>query len=180
MIQRAFLVTIFGLASAYALAEESKPAPAKEEPAKEAATPPAEAAPASSAATPAQEAASPATNRSSPAKPKVTHTPPAKPKTAHAPSTAQEPHRPAGISQSKFVGILYSEIARSRPEKNSAGPGVVHASFRVNGSGKIDNVSIKNSTSPAHADIVKKMLARVQTPPPPGGAFEGSQEFKFH
>jgi outer membrane biosynthesis protein TonB len=116
-----------------------------------------------------------------PRKPTAAQAPAAKPKAAHAPAAAaQKPQAAAGLSQSKFLGILYSEIARRRPEKNSAGPGVVNASFRVNSSGRIDHVSIKNSTSPAHAEIVRKMLANVQAPPPPGGVFEGVQDFRFH
>lgn len=157
---RAIIALIVGLASASAIAEEeNKPASADAAPAQQEA--PAAAAPA--------------------AKPKTTRPPAAKAKAAHAPTAAApKPQTAAGLSQSKFLGILYSEIAKRRPEKNSAGPGVVSASFRVNSTGKIDNVSIKSSTSPAHAEIVRKILANVQAPPPPSGVFEGVQDFKFH
>ena len=87
---------------------------------------------------------------------------------------------PAALSQSKFLGLLYSEIARHTPPENKAGAGDVAASFHVNAQGKIDKVVIEKTTSAAHAEIVKKILASVQAPPPPGGSFDVSQSFKFH
>jgi hypothetical protein len=101
-----------------------------------------------------------------------------KPTAAPAPALAVAPA--AAMSQSKFFGLLYSEIAKRTPQDNAAGPGDVAASFHVGAAGKIDKVTIDTSTSPAHAEIVKKILGAVQTPPPPGGSFEASQNFKFH
>ena len=95
-----------------------------------------------------------------------------------APAPAAE--APAALSQSKFLGLLYSEIARHTPPENKAGAGDVAASFHVNAQGKIDKVVIEKTTSAAHAEIVKKILASVQAPPPPGGSFDVSQSFKFH
>jgi len=87
---------------------------------------------------------------------------------------------PAALSQSKFLSLLYSEIARHTPSENKAGAGNVTASFHVNAQGKVDKVVIGKTTSAAHAEIVKKMLASVQAPPPPGGSCDVSQSFKFH
>lgn len=87
---------------------------------------------------------------------------------------------PSGLSQSKFLGLLYSEIAKRTPTKSEAGPGAATASFHVEASGRIDKVTISSSTSPAHAEIVRKILGGVQGPPPPGGSFDLSQTFKFH
>jgi hypothetical protein len=185
VMKRTILTIAIGLASVSAIAEEAnKPsateaAPAEQEAPAQQEAPAAAAEPAPSA-TPAQEAEPQSPAKASP-KPKAAHAPVHKPKAAQAPAAeAPKPQAAAGLSQSKFLGILYSEIAKRRPDKNSAGPGVVSASFRVNSSGKVDNVSIKSSTSPAHAEIVKKMLAKVQAPPPPTGVFEGVQDFKFH
>lgn len=93
---------------------------------------------------------------------------------------AQQAPAPAALSQSKFLGLLYSEIAKLTPEDNPAGPGEVRASFIVNAKGKVDKVTIDQTSSSAHAEIVKKILASVQTPPPPGGAMDVGQTFKFH
>jgi hypothetical protein len=101
---------------------------------------------------------------------------PARPAAAPAPAA----EAPAALSQSKFLGLLYSEIARCTPPENKAGAGDVAASFHVNAQGKIDKVVIEKTTSAAHAEIVKKILASVQAPPPPGGSFDVSQSFKFH
>jgi outer membrane biosynthesis protein TonB len=104
--------------------------------------------------------------------------PPAPAPAAAPPAPAAE--APAALSQSKFLGLLYSEIARHTPPENKAGAGDVAASFHVNAQGKIDKVVIEKTTSAAHAEIVKKILASVQAPPPPGGSFDVSQNFKFH
>lgn len=86
---------------------------------------------------------------------------------------------PTGLSESKYLSLLYSEIARRTPEENAAGPGEVTASFVVGASGKVEKVTIDKTTSPAHAEIVKKILADVVTPPPPGGPMDVGQTFKF-
>jgi hypothetical protein len=87
---------------------------------------------------------------------------------------------PTVLSQSKFLGLLYAEIARRTPGENTLGKGDVTASFHVNGRGKVDKVAIEKTTSAAHAELVKKILAAVVAPPPPGGGADISQNFKFH
>jgi hypothetical protein len=162
-MMRAILAVSISLLAANAFAED-KPAAGDQPPATQTEKPAAE----------APEAAAPAAKP----KPEVHAAPKAKPKpAAHA---AAEAEKPRAMSQSKFLGLLYSEIAKRTPRDNKAGPGAVAASFRVNSSGKIENVSITNSTSPTHAEIVKKILAGVHAPPPPSGSFEASQNFKFH
>ncbi len=154
---KAAATLIAALAATGALAETAKPTPA----------PPASAPPAASAA-PVPSAAPVA------AKPVAASPAPAPAAAKPAPAPA-----PSGMSQSKFLGLLYSEISRHTPPENKSGPGEVAASFRVNAQGRIDTVSIGKSSSPAHAEIVKAILAKVQAPPPPAGAFEASQTFKF-
>lgn len=83
------------------------------------------------------------------------------------------------MSESKYLSLLYAEIAKHTPEENAAGPGEVTASFIVGASGKIEKVTIDKTTSPAHAETVKKILAAVAAPPPPGGAMDIGQTFKF-
>lgn len=95
------------------------------------------------------------------------------------PASAVAP-APSGLSQSKFLGLLYSEIAKRTPTKNDAGPGSATANFHVDAAGRVDKVIIAASTSPAHAEIVRKILAGLQGPPPPSGSFDGSQKFNFH
>lgn len=87
---------------------------------------------------------------------------------------------PSGLSQSKFLGLLYSEIAKRTPMASPAGPGSATASFHIDAAGKVDKVTIAQSSSPKHAEIVRKILTGLETPPPPGGSFEGSQRFNFH
>lgn len=89
------------------------------------------------------------------------------------------PAAQAGMSQSKYLSALYSEIAKRTPQDNAAGPGEVTASFVVGPTGKVEKVTIDKTTSPAHAEIVKKILAGVTAPPPPGGSMDVGQTFRF-
>lgn len=102
-----------------------------------------------------------------------------KPDAATAAAAPAEP-APSGLSQSKFLGLLYSEIIKRTPATNDAGPGSATASFHVGASGRVDKVTITDSTSPAHAEIARKILTGLQGPPPPGGSFDLSQKFNFH
>jgi hypothetical protein len=83
------------------------------------------------------------------------------------------------MSESTYLSLLYSEIAKHTPQENSAGPGEVTASFIVGASGKVEKVTIDKTTSPTHSEIVKKILASVAVPPPPGGTMDVGQTFKF-
>lgn len=102
---------------------------------------------------------------------------PAAPAPKPAPKTAPAPA--SGMSESKYLGLLYAEIAKHTPQENAVGPGEVTASFIVGASGKIEKVTIDKTTSPAHAEMVKKILAAVVVPAPPGGAMDVGQTFKF-
>ncbi|WP_424360844.1 energy transducer TonB [Methylocystis parvus] len=106
--------------------------------------------------------------------------PATKPAAATAPA-AKPAASPAGsaMSESKYLSLLYAEIAKHTPEDNPAGPGEVTASFIVGASGKVEKVTIDKTSSPAHAEIVRKILAAVVTPPPPHGAMDVGQTFKF-
>lgn len=83
------------------------------------------------------------------------------------------------MSESKFLGALYTAIAKKTPAESPAGEGEVTASFHVNAQGKIDKVTIDKTTSPALAETVKKILSSVEAPPPPGGSMDVGQTFKF-
>jgi TonB family protein len=98
-----------------------------------------------------------------------------------APATTQGAVAPAApaMSESKFLGALYTAIAKRTPSESPAGEGEVTASFHVNAQGKIDRVTIDKTTSPALAEAVKKILSSVEAPPPPGGSMDVGQTFKF-
>lgn len=100
---------------------------------------------------------------------------------ATAPAAVKPAAAPAGsaMSESKYLSLLYAEIAKHTPEENPAGPGEVTASFIVGASGRVEKVTIDKTSSPAHTEIVRKILAAVVTPPPPGGAMDVGQTFKF-
>ena len=84
------------------------------------------------------------------------------------------------LSESKFLSALYAEIARHTPQDNALGEGEVKTSFHINASGRVDKVTIEKSTNPMFSEAVKKILASVEAPPPPGGSMDIGQTFKFH
>lgn len=84
------------------------------------------------------------------------------------------------LSESKFLSALYAEIARRTPQDNALGEGEVTTSFHINANGRVDKVTIEKSTSPLFSEAVKKILASVEAPPPPGGSMDIGQTFKFH
>jgi outer membrane biosynthesis protein TonB len=115
------------------------------------------------------------------AAPAQSATRPAAPKPA-APATTQGAAAPAAapvMSESKFLGALYTAIAKQTPSESPAGDGEVTASFHVNAQGKIDKVTIDKTTSPALSETVKKILSSVEAPSPPGGSMDVGQTFKF-
>jgi outer membrane biosynthesis protein TonB len=128
-------------------------------------------------------ALAPTSTPARPAAPKQS-APPARaaaPKPA-APATTQGAAAPSAapaMSESKFLGVLYTAIAKRTPAESPAGDGEVTASFHVNAQGKIDKVTIDKTTSPALSETVKKILSSVEAPPPPGGSMDVGQTFKF-
>ena len=105
---------------------------------------------------------------------------PAAPKPAETASPAPAKEEPR--SESKFLAALYAEIAKqsASEEEKELGEGETTASFHVDASGKIDKVTIDKTTSEAHAAAVKRILAQVSAPRPPGGGMDVGQTFKFH
>lgn len=102
--------------------------------------------------------------------------------TAAAPAASGGAAAPAAapvMSESKFLGALYTAIAKQTPSESPAGDGEVTASFHVNAQGKIDKVTIDKTTSPALSETVKKILSSVEAPSPPGGSMDVGQTFKF-
>lgn len=144
------------LAACAAHAEDAKPAPTAPAPA------PAPARPAAPTQTTAPVRA-PTPNAAAPA----------------ATGSAAAPAAAPAMSESKFLGALYTAIAKQTPSESPAGDGEVTASFHVNAQGKIDKVMIDKTTSPALSETVKKILSSVEAPPPPGGSMDVGQTFKF-
>ncbi|WP_363350255.1 energy transducer TonB [Methylocystis echinoides] len=140
---------------------------------------PAVPAPASPAAAPAPSLAPKPAAAPAPASPAAQQPPPAAPAAASGQKPAPQAAAPGGMSESKYLSLLYAEIAKHTPEENTAGPGEVVASFIIGPSGRITKVTIDKTSSPTHADVVKKILSEVVTPPPPGGSLDVGQTFKF-
>ena len=108
--------------------------------------------------------------------------PPAAPAAPKPADTASKPPQEEVRSESKFLALLYAEIAKqsAAEEEKELGEGETTASFHVDATGKIDKVTIDKTTSEAHAEAVKRILAAVKVTRPPGGGMDVGQTFKFH
>jgi len=84
------------------------------------------------------------------------------------------------LSLSAYKALIAKKIALRANSKNTAGPGEVQATFRVNDEGRIDQISIKKASNPKLADHVKNILTGVVAPPPPEGPIFLGQPFRFN
>ena len=84
------------------------------------------------------------------------------------------------LSKRAYSRLLASEIRRHSPTKSRYGAGNISVSFTVGPLGRVVSHTVKSSSNPALEQLVKRILASVHTPPPPGGTFSASQEFSFH
>ena len=126
-------------------------------------------------------AQSPAPGSSAPAVRPGAATPPPAPPAANEPAATAPPQEEIR-SESKFLAVLYAEIAKhsATEEEKELGEGETTASFHIDATGQIDKVTIDKTTSDAHAAAVKRILALVKVPRPPGGGMDVGQTFKFH
>jgi len=89
-----------------------------------------------------------------------------------------------GLEAAAGGGSLREQVPRlalrAAEEEKELGEGETTASFHVDATGKIDKVTIDKTTSEAHAEAVKRILAAVKVTRPPGGGMDVGQTFKFH
>lgn len=89
--------------------------------------------------------------------------PPAAPTRTAAPVRAAAP-KPAAtapvLSESKFLGALYTAIAKRTPSESAAGEGEVTASFQVNAQGKSAPGMKRGSLS--HSSLVRTSMSAGQ------------------
>ncbi|MBY6242565.1 energy transducer TonB [Methylosinus sp. Sm6] len=85
----------------------------------------------------------------------------------------------SGMSTAAYKALLAAAIRRHAPDVSALGEGTVDCSFHVTAGGTITGVSV-SGTSPAQVALVRRALASVHAPPPPGGGFDASQHFHFH
>jgi hypothetical protein len=83
------------------------------------------------------------------------------------------------ISKKEYLRLLAVSLRKHAP-KSVDRAGKVKVAFTVGASGRVVSHEIKYASDPALAATVGRILAAVQTPPPPGGSFAALQEFSFH
>jgi protein TonB len=100
--------------------------------------------------------------------------------------TGKSGRRPFGLPEGQaaatgrveYAALIAVAIRRHTPATTSIGAGSAHVSFRVNAAGAVIGVSASGS-SPAHAQLARRIVGSVHAPPPPGGSFFGAQDFYF-
>jgi TonB family protein len=112
---------------------------------------------------------------------KETETKPSAPKEAAGKAEPKAaPERKAGeISSQAYAQILAGEIRKHVPTAAHQKAGSVTISFVIDGSGRVVSQTVKQSSDPALTQLAAKALASIRTPPPPGGKFNGVQQFNF-
>ncbi|HMK91020.1 MAG TPA: hypothetical protein VK446_15470 [Methylocystis sp.] len=87
--------------------------------------------------------------------------------------------RASSMSRAAYAGLLAAAIRRHVPQFSSLGPGSASCSFHVGAGGGMGGVSCSGS-SPSHTAMLRSAIYATHAPPPPGGAFFGSQSVNFH
>jgi outer membrane biosynthesis protein TonB len=92
------------------------------------------------------------------------------------PETAQKP----ALTKQAYVRLLASEIRRRTPKTSQDKIGTINVAFTIGPSGRVVSHKVQDTSNPALEPIVGRILASIQTPPPPGGSFSAVQQFNFH
>ncbi len=73
------------------------------------------------------------------------------------------------------------QLIRARsPGTTNLGEGKAVVRFRLGPTGAPSGVSIISATTPRHGELARSIVSGLRAPPPPGGSYEGVQNFRFH
>ncbi|MBM3553224.1 MAG: hypothetical protein FJX45_16050 [Alphaproteobacteria bacterium] len=73
------------------------------------------------------------------------------------------------------------QLIRARsPGVTSLGSGSAVVRFRLGASGAPNSVTIVSASTPKHGELARSIVSGLRAPPPPGGAYDGMQSFRFH
>ncbi len=74
-----------------------------------------------------------------------------------------------------------AQLIRARsPGVTNLGSGTAVVRFRLGASGAPNSVAIVSASTPKHGELARSIISGLKAPPPPGGAYDGLQSFRFH
>ncbi|MBI1981764.1 MAG: hypothetical protein HYS63_09500 [Methylocystis sp.] len=74
-----------------------------------------------------------------------------------------------------------AQLIRARsPGVTNLGSGTAVVRFRLGASGAPNSVAIVSASTPKHGELARSIVSGLKAPPPPGGAYDGLQSFRFH
>jgi hypothetical protein len=84
-------------------------------------------------------------------------------------------------SQAAYIRLLAAEFRRHVPKRGAdVHAGWIEVVFEVGASGRVVSHRVTKAQNRKELEpVVRRILAAVQAPPPPGGSFKGSQTFNF-
>jgi len=88
--------------------------------------------------------------------------------------------RRTGLSKANYLRLLAAEIRRHTPRRVDISVGSADVAFTIGASGRVARYEMTSVTNRAQVEpFVRRIMAAIRMPPPPGGAFETMQSFRF-
>ncbi len=84
------------------------------------------------------------------------------------------------VDSAAYMRKLGQLIRARSPGVTSLGSGSAVVRFRLGASGAANSVSIVSASTPKHGELARSIVSGLRAPPPPGGAYDGVQSFRFH
>lgn len=87
--------------------------------------------------------------------------------------------RRTGLSKANYLSLLAAEIRRHTPRRVDISVGSADVASTIGASGRVAQYEMKSVTNRAQVEpFVRRIMAAIRMPPP-GGAFEAMQSFRF-
>ncbi|WP_292532957.1 hypothetical protein [Methylocystis sp.] len=95
-------------------------------------------------------------------------------------SAEKSPDKKKHADNSAYLRKLGQLIRARSPGTTSLGEGSAVVRFRLGASGAPNSVTVVSASSAKHGELARSIVSGLRAPPPPGGAYDGVQSFRFH
>ncbi|MGD9544157.1 MAG: hypothetical protein AB7F41_07460 [Methylocystis sp.] len=92
-------------------------------------------------------------------------------------STDKKKNRADNAAYLRKLGQL---IRARSPGATNLGEGSAVVRFRLGASGAPNSVAVVSASTPRHGQLARSIVSGMRAPPPPGGSYDGVQNFRFH
>lgn len=93
---------------------------------------------------------------------------------------AEKPTAKQAADHGAYLRKIGQLIRARSPGTTNLGEGKAVVRFRLGPTGATSGVSIISATTPRHGELARSIVSGLRAPPPPGGSYEGVQNFRFH